>query len=287
MSGSVEEARGCQAQAMPVAVDEQLEALSHVDSDQGDVPQTELHSMRQRIRDGEVDTKWMLQWIEDAKEAALPAQQLLVQEGFVGGKRELQREGQVPFGSVCPALSARVEVEFNDAIYCGTVIRVRSETACTVLFDADGDQIDITCGQHRFQEIQRENAGTSIAALTCANPETGQRYTPRKRKRGSSQSEACEANADAPAVHAENGPDAPQGSLSAAPNAVPSESAAIAEGSALTSSEVFAEEPGDVKLSQTTTELVGGVTNDLNASLAQIGMFLEADCAEKEGKSRA
>jgi hypothetical protein len=45
------------------------------------------------------------------------------------------------------------------------------------------------------------------------------------------------------------------------------------------------EETGDVQLSQATAELVGGVTHDLDASLAQIGMFLEADCAEKEGMS--
>ena len=41
---------------------------------------------------------------------------------------------------------------------------------------------------------------------------------------------------------------------------------------------------GHVELSQATSELVGGVTNDLNASLEQIGMFLTADCAEKEGQ---
>ena len=122
--------------------EEEMDALSHVDSEQGDVPQAELESMRKRIRKGEVDTKRMLQWIADATEAAeqpaRAAERGREEPGFVSGKRKLQRGGAVPYGRVCPALSARIEVEFEDAVYCGTVISRRGKTVCTVLFDADG-----------------------------------------------------------------------------------------------------------------------------------------------------
>lgn len=301
------------------------DALSHVDSEQGDVPPAELEDMRKRIRRGEVDIKRMLRWIDDAEKATkeegeeerqrqLPPQREQQRPrqrpgdeelGFVGGKRRLRRVGEVPYGRVCPALAARVEVEFRDAIYCGTVTGRRGKTVCTVKFDADSEEVDVRCGQHRFQEIPRDEPETDTAGdrtdeaqASAKAPPTAEeepRCTPLKRKRGTGTTPARSTSepAAAPAASSEDSPGAAKGGPDAATSATPSESAATAESSAPQSSGGFAvstspaadEDRDHVELSQATAELVGDVTNDLNASLAQIGMFLEADCAEKEGKS--
>jgi hypothetical protein len=306
------------------------DAVSHVDSEQGDVPQTELEDMRKRIRRGEMDTKRMLRWIDEAANAGQPEEEVVVEVegqkqkqqqqqqqqqrrrrrpddeeelGFVGGKRGLQHEGEVPYGRVCPALAARIEVEFQDAIYCGTVTGRRGTTVCTVKFDADSEEVDIRCGQHRFREIPRGEPETNTAgersdeALTSGKVPSAAdepRCTPLKRKRGTGTTAALSTSepAAAPAASSEDSPGAAKGSPDLT-RSTQSGSAATAESSAPQSSGGFAvstspaadEETGHVELSQATAELVGGVTNDLDASLAQIGMFLEADCAQKEGKS--
>ena len=310
--------------AVPEPAEEDLDALSHVDSEQGDVPQAELEDMRKRIRRGDMDIKRLLRWIDDAAEVGRSGQQQLQREqqrepqpqlprprrpngeeelGFVGGKREVQREGEVPYGRACPALGARIEVEFQDAIYCGTVTVRRAKTVCTVKFDADSDEVDIRCGQHRFREIRRAEPETGTArersdrapasAKVAATAEIEPRCTPPKRKRGTGSAAALATSepADDSAASCEDSLGAVTASPGVTTNGTPSGSVATSESSLPQSSGSFAvptspdEETGDVQLSQATAELVGGVTHDLDASLAQIGMFLEADCAEKEGMS--
>lgn len=294
--------------AAPVVVDEDaLDTLSHISSEQGDVPQMELDEMRRRIRGREVDTKRMLSWLEEAEAAETAAEQPgsaavgPAQEdepGFQGGKREHAHIGEVPFGRTRPALHARVEVEFEDFIYCGTVMALKGTTACTVQFDADGEDVDIKCGEHRFRTIQRAEDGASAAAVDSedtaqsdgkAAPEP--RRTPLKRKRGG---DATDASVD---TSGGAGPPSSQERAAKDEPSPESEAAAAAEGSssapessggfAVSDASPESEEAsgsGHVELSQATSELVGGVTNDLNASLEQIGMFLTADCAEKEGQ---
>ena len=92
--------------------------------------------------------------VNDAPQLSVPAARASqpARPRFIGGRRELRREGELPFGLGCPALDARVEVEFSDYIYSGTVV-MAAGTSFTVLFDTDGKKVDVTCGQHRFREI--------------------------------------------------------------------------------------------------------------------------------------
>ena len=279
------------------------DALSHVSSEQGEATQTELGAMTERIRSGELTMRRVLSWVEDATAAARdnpaapdtqPAAAAAVDEpGFTNGKRARARENELPLGRSRPALHARVEVEFEDFVYCGTVSAhhallsgKKTKAAFSVAFDADGDNMDVRCGEHRFRVIERRSEETAGAEGGGEDEGGGEREalkaprrTPTKRQRpaaaaaasspsASKRSRASAAASATAAATAEPTPPEPAASSSSAASSPPASSGGFPVSSA--SEEAASASSPALELSQKTSEIVGAVTNDLDASFAQV-----------------
>ena len=127
------------------------DAVSHISSENGDVDPVCIRKMRDSLMDGSLDMSRVLVWLAAATPfedehsrateidgKALDPQKITVPENDsqaaneaqtaeVGeGRRELMRAGELPVGVARPLVDARVEVEFSDFVYTGTVSGTRT-----------------------------------------------------------------------------------------------------------------------------------------------------------------
>ena len=106
---------------------------------------------------------------------------LVTEAHFTAGKRELAE--LLPLNAARPAVGARVEVDFTDYLYLGTVVRHGRGQIFDTMFDTDGETVTITTGKNRFRQVLPEKAAPKKkAAGPNATPKAGLGAAPPKKK---------------------------------------------------------------------------------------------------------
>ena len=148
-----------------------------------------------------------------------PATLTITEASFSAGKRELNED--LPLTATRPAVTQRIEVDFTDFIYLGTVVRHGSGLRFDATFDSDGETVTITPGKHRFRCLQAQVAASATEKKAAPKKKAaGAKKTkptpkaPKRKRAATSPTASASASASPASSPSWIGPAAPIGGAS-------------------------------------------------------------------------